>query len=84
MFKSRQGPLSKISFIHPRCRSGVIREYFRWLLNGLMEEAGSRQGKRDIEWTWVRGHDGDPMNEYAVRVANDEAARGSAIRESVR
>ena len=37
--------------------------------------------KRDIEWTWIRGHKGDPMNEYADRIANDEAARVSAIRE---
>ena len=32
-------------------------------------------GKRDIEWTWIRGHNGDPMNELADRLANEEAAR---------
>ena len=31
-------------------------------------------GKRDIEWKWIRGHNGDPLNEYADRVANEEAA----------
>ena len=41
------------------------------------------QGKRDIEWTWVKAHNGDPLNEYADRIANDEAGRVSAPRESV-
>ena len=41
------------------------------------------RGKRDIEWTWIRGHNGDPMNEYADRIANDEAARVCATRETV-
>ena len=35
-------------------------------------------GKRDITWTWIRGHNGDPMNAYADRIANDEAARVSS------
>ncbi len=33
------------------------------------------QGKRDIEWTWVRAHIGDEMNAYADRIAYDEAGR---------
>jgi len=32
-------------------------------------------GKRDIEWKWIRGHNGDELNEYADRLANEEAAR---------
>ena len=35
------------------------------------------QGKRDITWKWIRAHNGDAMNEYADRIANDEAARVS-------
>ena len=31
--------------------------------------------KRVIEWTWVKAHNGDPMNAYADRIANDEAGR---------
>ena len=41
------------------------------------------QGKREITWKWIRAHNGDVMNEYADRIANDEAARGSAILELV-
>ena len=50
---------------------------------GLWKRLDLEQRKRDITWKWVRGHDGDPMNEYADRIANDEAAR-SATRESTR
>ena len=41
------------------------------------------QGKRDIEWTWVKAHNGDPLNAYADRIANDEAGRVSVTREPV-
>ena len=41
----------------------------------LWKKLDLEQGKRNIEWIWVRGHKGDPMNEYADRIANDEAAR---------
>jgi len=41
------------------------------------------QGKRDIEWTWVRGLNGDEMNAYADRIANDEVSR-SPTRVTVR
>jgi len=34
-------------------------------LDALVEGAGHR-----IEWRWVRGHDGDPGNEYADVLAN--------------
>ena len=33
------------------------------------------QSKRDITWKWIRGHTGDHLNEYADRIANDEAAK---------
>ena len=40
----------------------------------LWKRLDREQGKRDIEWTWVKAHNGDLMNAYADRIANDEAA----------
>ena len=34
--------------------------------------------KRKVKWRWVRAHQGDPLNEEADRVANQEASKQSA------
>ena len=40
---------------------------FKQQLDKALDEARSRH---DIEWVWVRGHDGDPGNEEADALAN--------------
>ena len=39
--------------------------------------------KRNVWWTWVKGHAGHPLNEKADRIANAEA-RGEPVRRTVR
>ncbi|MEA1833198.1 ribonuclease HI [Methylobacterium durans] len=35
----------------------------------LMKRLDELAGRRDVRWTWVRGHAGDPLNERADRLA---------------
>lgn len=39
----------------------------------LWEKLDSLRGFHDIEWNWVRGHNGDKYNEIADRLANEAA-----------
>jgi ribonuclease HI len=41
----------------------------------LIERADGLLTDRQIEFEWVRGHDGHPMNEHADRLANAAAVR---------
>jgi ribonuclease HI len=40
----------------------------------LWQKLDELVGKHDIEWRWVRGHDGNPGNERADELANRGAA----------
>jgi ribonuclease HI len=40
----------------------------------LWQKLDELVGKHDIEWIWVRGHDGNPGNERADELANRGAA----------
>jgi ribonuclease HI len=33
-----------------------------------------RAGRHEVQWRWVRGHDGHPQNEYANHLATRSAA----------
>ena len=49
----------------------------------LWKEADAIVGPHDVEWRWVRGHDGHPQNEYAndiaVRAAREQNASQGAV-----
>ncbi len=36
----------------------------------LWQALDDAQGRHEIEWVWVKGHDGDPGNEEADELAN--------------
>jgi ribonuclease HI len=40
----------------------------------LWRELDAEVAKRRVEWEWVRGHAGDPLNERADRLARDAAS----------
>ena len=48
----------------------------------LWQKLDELVGKHDIEWIWVRGHDGNPGNERADELANRgaEGLRTAALR----
>lgn len=50
-------------------RSGMIENLVLW------QELASVRASHDVEWRWVRGHDGQPQNEYANHLATRAAAR---------
>jgi ribonuclease HI len=41
----------------------------------LWQQLDELVGQHQIEWRWVRGHDGDPGNERADELANEGARR---------
>lgn len=45
----------------------------------LWEELDSLASGREITWEWVRGHNGDPLNEEVDRLANEAARRGQFV-----
>ncbi|HET9630018.1 MAG TPA: ribonuclease HI [Novosphingobium sp.] len=70
---------------------GITRWVFGWQRNGwknaakkavanaeLWQELIDAARPHQLEWVWVKGHDGHPENERADRLASDaaEAARG--------
>jgi cyclic pyranopterin phosphate synthase len=48
----------------------------------LWEKLDSVVGDHEVTWRWVRGHDGDPMNEMADKLAVGEAKLNSDINPS--
>jgi ribonuclease HI len=52
-----------------RTRSGAVKNQDLWQrLDELM-------GKHDVEWHWVRGHAGDPLNERCDTLAREARTR---------
>ena len=49
----------------------------------LWKEAAELVRPHDVQWVWVRGHDGHPQNEYAndlaIRAARDLSDSGGAV-----
>ena len=41
--------------------------------NDLWGRLDSAVAKRSVQWKWVKGHAGHPLNEKADRIANAEA-----------
>jgi ribonuclease HI len=65
---------------------GITGWIFGWQKNGwktaakkpvlnadLWQELQSAAGRHQIEWIWVKGHDGHPENERADKLASDAA-----------
>jgi len=48
----------------------------------LWQELESLTGQHDIDWVWVRGHDGDPGNERADLLANEGVEKARAVLKS--
>lgn len=73
-------------------RNGISRWIHGWVRNNwrnaakdpvanmeLWQRLLAATKRHEVEWHWVRGHSGDPMNERADRlatVAREQAARG--------
>jgi ribonuclease HI len=38
----------------------------------LWRRLAALAAERTVEWAWVRGHDGDPLNDEAHRLASEE------------
>ena len=64
-------------------RDGITKWIHNWKRNGwrtadkkevknadLWQRLGDLVGRYDIEWRWVKGHNGDPGNEKADELAN--------------
>ena len=51
----------------------MTRNWKRNVNNDLWTLLDTEVAKRNVHWQWVRGHDGNPMNELADRLANREA-----------
>ncbi len=73
-------------------RNGISRWIHGWVRNNwrnaakdpvanmeLWQRLLAATQRHEVEWHWVRGHSGDPMNERADRLAT--AAREQAARE---
>lgn len=69
-------------------KDGITKWIHGWKRNGwrtasrrpvknrdLWEELDSLARRHRVTWHWVRGHEGDPLNEECDRLANREAAR---------
>lgn len=73
-------------------RNGITRWHHAWVRNNwrnaakepvankeLWQRLLAAAQRHDVEWKWVRGHTGEPMNERADRLAT--AAREAALRD---
>ena len=58
----------------------MTRNWKRRANNDLWVLLDAEVGKRKVQWRWVRGHAGDPMNEKADALANKEAKMRSSGR----
>jgi ribonuclease HI len=69
-------------------RSGITEWIHKWKRQGwktankkpvknqdLWQRLEKALGSHDVEWHWVRGHDGHPENERADKLARDAIAR---------
>ena len=58
-------------------KGGVIENLELW------QEADRAVGPHEVQWVWVRGHDGHAQNEYAndlaVRAAREQTSSGGAV-----
>ena len=52
----------------------MTRNWKRNANQDLWERLDAEVARRKVEWRWVRGHAGNPMNEEADRLANGEAS----------
>lgn len=52
----------------------------RDLWEPLVAEVIDHRGERAIQFRWVKGHAGDPMNEFVDRLANEAARTGQGVR----
>ena len=52
----------------------MTRNWKRNANQDLWERLDAEVARRKVEWRWVRGHAGNPMNEEADRLANREAS----------
>jgi len=72
-------------------RDGITRWVAGWQRNGwktaskkpmrnadLWHDLIAAAAKHEVEWRWVKGHDGHPENERADRLASDAAVAASA------
>ena len=60
----------------------ITRNWKRNANRDLWTRLDAELGKRKVQWEWVRGHAGDPLNEEADRLANQEAQSHSTERPS--
>ena len=49
----------------------------------LMQRLDELAGQRDVTWTWVQGHAGDPLNERADRLVTQGGTRRAASQLSL-
>ena len=74
---------------------GITRWIFGWQRNGwknaakkpvanaeLWQELIAAARQHEIEWVWVKGHDGHPENERADRLASDAAVAAGGKRRA--
>lgn len=54
----------------------MTRGWKRNVNNDLWDKLDEEVGRRSVNWRWVRGHDGNPLNEEADRLAKREAGIG--------
>ncbi len=40
---------------------------------GFVEGVSRLTKQHDVDWQWVRGHNGDPLNEQCNQLAQDQA-----------
>ena len=48
----------------------------------LIEQVAALLNKTDVEWEWVRGHNGHPLNEHADRLARFASQRSAGAASS--
>jgi ribonuclease HI len=65
------------SWVHGWARKGWRRSGGQIENLGLWHEAIRAASNHEVEWRWVRGHNGHPQNEYANHLATRAAAERS-------
>jgi cyclic pyranopterin phosphate synthase len=62
----------------------MTRNWKRNVNKDLWDRLDAQAGRRRATWQWVRGHDGNPLNEEADAVATREAGSGNPARTAPR